>query len=165
MAKQPHLKKGEFMPNMAWRQNYGAWKATRCNMFACDFSISYLPNKAIPWASQWKRAHEIYEILPTREDCIELDWGNAWDYINAGFPVYFVAPKKSEAGHIAIGYPSIKINNKVEAKDNGYIVQAGSTCGKKLVSQGFNLILPEENGGETEDDEIKIYMYVGHLKM
>lgn len=161
MVKQPTLKKNSFMPDMAWRQNYGEWKATRCNMFAKDFSKTYLPNKAVPWGNPWLRAHEIYALLPSREDFLELTWKEAWDYVNAGFPVYFVFPKLNDAGHIAIGYPSVKIKSKIDAGNKGYIVQAGKDSGKVLIKAGFGAFTTDKN----LDDQIRIYLYLGYLNL
>lgn len=165
MVLQMTLKKGEFMPAMAWKQNYGNWKATRCNLFAGDFSQQTLGLSIYPWGTKDWRAHEIHDNLPNIKDFVPITWDKAWEYANLGYPVFITTPKPldGDAGHIALAYPissidEVKITDRPEtALEIGMVVQAGSDNGLMLVGSAFK-----------GSDFVKYgtaYIYLGYLKI
>lgn len=144
MALEAKIKKNEYMPIMAWRQNYGVWKATRCNIFAADFSSTYLPNKKVPWGSRTAHtADGIYKNVKNFEGVYELSFTNeVVQYAKLGFPVYIVTPTTGKAGHIAIYKYNAEI--KLEKQDtkekiykDGIVVQAGDLLGIQPISEAW----------------------------
>lgn len=159
------LKKGDWMPHMAWTQNYFGWsdngirlfwKATRCNIFVGDFSKEYLKLSTTPWGSTGWNADKIHKSLPNMDDFILLEWNEVWEYTNLGFPVFITTPSTGQAGHIAIAYPTtIKIADIQSAYSNGKIVQAGSTNGVKNINEVWSEMALK--------NQATSYVYVGHL--
>ncbi|MBX9733499.1 MAG: hypothetical protein K2U26_18360 [Cyclobacteriaceae bacterium] len=163
MLLQQTLKKEEYMPAMAWKQNYGNWKPTRCNMFAGDFTQQTLGLSTYPWGTKDWNANSIHANLPTLKDFIPVTWDKAWEYTNMGYPVFITTPKPDDgpAGHIAIAYPidtdnENKIKNKDDVLDDGMVVQAGNSNGLMPLSEGFPSTLLKSQG--------KVYIYLGYLK-
>lgn len=163
------VKKGEKMPTMAWRQNYGPWQATRCNVFAGDFSEEILILPTYPWGTKNCNADSIYKKLPTLPTFIELDWNEVWKYTNAGFPVYIVTPKldKLPAGHIAIAFKidSDKLDDIEKpstARDIGKVVQAGNDEEKFGILNLSNAL--SEKYFDVKDCKAKAYLFLGHIK-
>jgi hypothetical protein len=167
MMLQPTLKKREFMPAMAWKQNYGDWKATRCNLFVGDFASKTLNLPTYPWGTSDWNANVIYDQLPTKEDFVKLTWQEAWFYASIGYPVFITTPKpeKGPAAHIGFAYPlsltlALEITKLTEASainelvkgGKGITVQSGSSIGKMQLKDGFSSIAGA-----------KIYVYLGHL--
>lgn len=169
------------MPTMCWTQNYlpeheedigkKFWKATRCNVFAGDFSEQLLGLKTYPWGTKSWNANGIYNKLGGLPDFIELDWSEVWKYTNAGFPVYIVTPKNGQAGHIAIAFP-IDFNKAIEIKEdgeniynNGLVVQAGGGNGKRTISEVWIKQSDAENDKRFFKTLGKAYLYLGHLNL
>lgn len=157
------LSAGEWMPSMAWTQNYygsdlnSFWKPTRCNMFVRDFSKEYLELSTAPWGNSYWTADKIHDNLPSKDGFLKLEWKEVWEYTNAGLPVFITSPTAGVAGHIAIAYPvndySAITNNNVD--DKGMIVQAGSDNGVKLISNTWSK--------SSLDTKVTSYLYLGHL--
>jgi hypothetical protein len=163
MILQATLKKEQFMPAMAWKQNYGNWKATRCNMFAGDFSQQTLGLRTYPWGTKDWNAHSIHTNLPGIKAFISIPWDKVWEYGNMGYPVFITTPKPpgGDAGHIAVAYPikneeETTINDLSSALTKGRIVQAGSSNGLKMLNEGFDVSDLEDSG--------TAYIYLGYLK-
>ncbi len=167
MILQPTLKKRELMPTMAWKQNYGNWKATRCNLFVGDFAMQKLKLSTYPWGTTGWNANVIYDQLPKNEDFVLLDWNEAWFYASIGYPVFITTPKPANgpAAHIGFAYPisldvatqllkSSKEDAKSELVDNkiGMTVQTGAKIGKMPVAEGFGNLVGA-----------RIYVYLGYL--
>lgn len=164
LMAQSTIKKEQPMPAMAWRQNYGEWKATRCNMFAGDFSQQTLLLNTYPWGTKYWRAHEIYENLLSNKDFVPLTWDKVWEYANMGYPVFITIPKIGPAGHIAIAYPiDQNIEQDIigvdEALDKGMVVQAGNKNGLMSLKEGFSLT------ADQLQSKASIYVYLGYLKL
>ena len=162
MILQKTLKKEELMPVMAWRQNYGLWKATRCNMFAGDFTQQTLGLSEYPWGDKGLRASEIHDALPSNKNFIAVSWSKAWEYANLGYPVFITTPKIGPAGHIAICYPvaeaiASEITDASKSLTLGMVVQAGSSNGLKSVGNGFGLT------ASAFQDKARVYIYLGYL--
>jgi hypothetical protein len=152
---------------MAWKQNYGDWKATRCNLFVGDFASKTLNLPTYPWGTSDWNANVIYDQLPTKEDFVKLTWQEAWFYASIGYPVFITTPKpeKGPAAHIGFAYPlsltlALEITKLTEASainelvkgGKGITVQSGSSIGKMQLKDGFSSIAGA-----------KIYVYLGHL--
>jgi hypothetical protein len=159
---QPTLKKCTLMPAMAWKQNYGNWKATRCNIFAGDFSQEALNLNTYPWGTKNWNAQSIHENLSSKIEFVAATWDKAWEYVNLGYPVFITIAKLEggDAGHIAIGFPidptiENEIGNLDDALENGQIVQAGSSAGMKSLVNGFGSAPLKATG--------KVYVYLGYL--
>jgi hypothetical protein len=160
MILQPTLAKEQLMPAMAWKQNYGNWKATRCNLFVGDFMQEAFNLTTFPWGTKDWNASSIHSNLPSIKDFVSIDWDVAWTYANLGFPVVISTPKVGDAGHIAIAFPvdsetQTKIKDVSSALEYGKIVQAGSTNGLKSLTSGF--------GGNVIKSSGKVYIYLGYL--
>ena len=163
MILQPTLKKSELMPAMAWKQNYGRWKATRCNLFVGDFAMKALKLSTYPWGTRDWNANILYDALPMDGNFIPLDWNEAWLYATLGYPVFITTPKVGPAAHIGFAFP-VDIKTAIDAtklgtdaaavkmKKEGMVVQAGSSTGKMIFNKGF-----------TADTGTRLYVYLGHL--
>ncbi len=158
------------MPRMCWRQNYGPWKATRCNVFVSDFTKATIAiSTAYPWGTTELTADGIYNEVAKLPTFIELEWNEVWKYTNAGFPVYIVTPKLEElpAGHIAIAYKidSDKLDNiekPSSARDNGKVVQAGNVKEKFGILNLSNALSADYF--TNENCKAKAYLFLGHIK-
>lgn len=162
--------KGEWMPNMAWTQNYFGWsesgikefwKATRCNVFAGDFSQEYLKLGSTPWGTTGWNADMIYKNLPGKDGFIPLDWSEIWTYTNSGFPVFITTPSSGQAGHIAIAYPisqedATNIHKVENVYTKGKVVQAGATNGVMAIEMAWK-------NKEFFKNNAKAYVYLGYL--
>jgi hypothetical protein len=159
---QQTLQQESLMPTMAWKQNYGNWKATRCNLFVGDFAKQTLGLPTYPWGTKDWRASDIHLNLPKLKDFVPLAWDKVWAYANLGYPVFITTPKIGPAGHIAIAFPVDEVT-KNDIKDvanvlaKGKIVQAGGSNGLKSVSDGFGLDEAEFKAKATA------YLYLGYL--
>lgn len=143
---------GSWMPVMAWRQNYGVWKATRCNMFAFHLAQACLPNRMTPWKSIDINANVLHATyLNSDKNFIQLfDVNEAWVYAAAGYPVFATSPppKGGSAGHIGIVWDE-KDGKDVQA------VQVGNTAGKGKIDKVF--------GGALGREEMKFFLFIGHF--
>jgi hypothetical protein len=166
MMLQPTLKINEYMPAMAWRQNYGDWKATRCNIFVYDFAKKGLGLTTGPWPDRNTDANKLYVQLPTNDDFVKVSLKEAWLYASIGYPVMITTPQIGPAAHIGFAYPvdlSLALETsglKDEAaalekmRTAGWVVQAGNTIGKVILEKGFPV-------GALAD--ANIYVYLGYL--
>jgi hypothetical protein len=162
MVQQTSIKKSQLMPTMAWKQNYGNWKPTRCNMFAGDFCQEVLNLATYPWGSKDLNADGIHYNLKTNEDFVPITWDKAWVYANLGYPVFITTPKVGPAGHIAIVFPvddnvCNRITDPATALTLGKVVQAGGTNGLMTVNAGFSFSESEFKNKAT------VYVYLGYL--
>ena len=162
MELQPTLKTNEYMPAMAWRQNYGDWKATRCNIFVYDFAKKGLGLTTGPWIDRNTDANKLYLQLPSNGDFVKISWREAWLYASIGYPVMISTPQIGPAAHIGFAYPiDLSLALETSKLEDGaaltkmrksLVVQAGATIGKVIAEEGFSALA-----------DANIYVYLGYL--
>ncbi len=123
------------------------WKHTSCNFFAFDLQKKVW-GKFLWSPDQAQGATAIYNYLPSDPNFKEIPVTKASEYAEHGFYVICV-----KSGHVTTMYPD-RIRN-LNATNYGHVVQAG----KEITNNKFlNQIWDEE-----EFDDVKAYIYLGHL--
>jgi hypothetical protein len=106
-------------------------------------------------------ANKIHDYMTNHPELfVDIDWKNCWNYINAGYIVYFVWKNSEGAGHIATGYPtSTGLTTILDSKIYvGDIVQAGVTDKTKI----FRL---KEGAPWVKEKlpSVRTFLYLGYL--
>jgi len=172
-------------PRMGWSVRY--WRRfdyaqpTWCNVYAADLSYKVFGlvdgDSPVPYGQSGIGADSLLKVFSTNptnyKQLSSADKSNSWvNYINKGFPVYFVGH-----GHIESGWPDniqpeifgignkrwpnelINSNRLINQNDMSFSIGAGSSVGfKNFLGYSF---LSNLNG---KFPNTKFFLYLGYLK-
>lgn len=139
-------------------------KSTWCNQFTYDLTDSVLGNNSpfdfLPASKGWTNANSLFQFMEDANGVLFDEIGRfeeAWQHVNAGKLVYFVALGRQNSnqgmrgsGHVATGAPTAEDKMRELNGDRfGEVIQAGSKTGK------FNIL---NVWGANSIGNVKIYL-------